>query len=249
MSAAREAILARTRAALGRRRGSAADGDDDPAHLTVEARLSSPAPTLIPARGDLDPEARIDLFTKQAEGVQANVLRVKTKADLPGAIAAYLRGQNLPLSLVTAADPDLTEAPWEEGLWEIRQGRPRETDPIGLTKAVAGIAETGTLMLASDKDHPTTLAFLPETSIIALPSAEVHRAYEDAFRRLREQQALPRSVNLITGPSRSGDIEQTLQLGAHGPKRLLIILVDEMSGLDPQAKSSTAGGAPPDRRE
>jgi len=40
---------------------------------------------------------------------------------------------------------------------------------------------------------------------------------------------LPRSINLITGPSRSGDIEQTLQLGAHGPKRLLVVIVDEAS--------------------
>lgn len=112
-----------------------------------------------------------------------------------------------------------------------------------MTTAFAGIAETGTLMLASDADHPTTLAFLPETAIIALQSDRIARAYEDALHAFRTSSTdLPRSINLITGPSRSGDIEQTLQLGAHGPRRLLIVLVDEASaeGPIPDIPSSAA---------
>ncbi|HEX5079901.1 MAG TPA: LUD domain-containing protein, partial [Geminicoccaceae bacterium] len=114
---------------------------------------------------------------------------------------------------------------------EIRRGRAEDADPVGVTTAFAGIAETGTLMLLSGPETPTTVAFLPETSIVALPSARVLRAYEDALRLLRrEQGGLPRSINLITGPSRSGDIEQTIQLGAHGPKRLLVLLLDDAGG-------------------
>lgn len=240
MSGSRHAILARMRHALGRGEEGETGSTREAARRAVEARLATPAPALIPARADLNLEARIELFTREAKAVQASVLRVKSYADMPDAIADYLRRHNLPLNLVTAADPDLMEAPWHEGLWDIRQGKPSENDPIGLTRAVAGIAETGTLMLASDRDHPTTLAFLPETSIIALPSALVHRAYEDAFRILRQSQALPRSVNLITGPSRSGDIEQTLQLGAHGPKRLFIVLVDETDGYEPIDEAAKA---------
>ncbi len=241
MSGARQAILSRMRYALGRRGSDEADSGDDQACQAVEARLANPAPTILPKRGDLGLEARIDLFSRQAEAVQASVLRIKTYADLPEAIADYLRRHNLPLKLVTAADPDLKAAPWHEALWEIREGKPREDDLIGLTSAFAGIAETGTLMLASDADHPTMLAFLPETSIIALPSSSVHRAYEDAFKTFRNERSLPRSVNLITGPSRSGDIEQTLQLGAHGPKRLLIILVDD-AGKDTRGHRPDIGG-------
>jgi len=85
-------------------------------------------------------------------------------------------------------------------------------------------------MLLSGPATPTTLAFLPETSIIVLSTERMLRAYEDGLGLLRERDGgLPRSVNFITGPSRSGDIEQTLQLGAHGPRRLLILLVDEAS--------------------
>ena len=94
--------------------------------------------------------------------------------------------------------------------------------------AFAGIAETGTLMLLSAPATPTTLAFLPETSLVVLPTERILRAYEDGLALLRQEHAaLPRSINFITGPSRSGDIEQTLQLGAHGPRRLCVLLVDE----------------------
>lgn len=218
---ARDAILQRMRQSLARSRNGEA-------HEVVRARLSNPAPTLIPARADLGVEARIRLFTEQAEAVQASVERIGFYAELPATIAGYLRRQNLPMQLVKAVDDDLAKADWEGGIFEIRDGRPKEDDPVGLTTAFAGIAETGTLMLTSDADHPTMLAFLPETAIIVLASDRVCRAYEDALHSFRAAgRNLPRSVNLITGPSRSGDIEQTLQLGAHGPRRLLAILVDE----------------------
>ena len=56
--------------------------------------------------------------------------------------------------------------------------------------------------------------------------------YEDAWDRLRAAEGegrLPRTVNFITGPSRTGDIEQTIQMGAHGPRRLHVILVEDES--------------------
>jgi L-lactate dehydrogenase complex protein LldG len=229
---ARSHILERMRHALGRHGPGNAGETDEAARQTVEARLANPKPALVPARGDLDPEARIELFTQQAEAVQAHVLRIQTFAELPDLIADYLRQHNLPMNLVTATDPDLETLSWDDGFWDTRRGKPSDSDPVGLTTAVAGIAETGTLMLTSDIDHPTTLAFLPETSVVTLRSNLVFRAYEDALKAFRATEALPRSVNLITGPSRSGDIEQTLQLGAHGPKRLLIVLVDEVKAKD-----------------
>lgn len=220
---ARRLVMARMRKALPR------DADAE-AKEAVRARLANPAPTLVPARTDLDAEGRLQLFIDHARSVQADVERVERHADLPDVIADYLRRRNLPMRLVKAVDERLDRADWQGGLLEVRSGRPATDDPVGLSVAFAGIAETGTLMLASDADHPTTLAFLPETAIVALSSDRIARAYEDALHAFRKAgQPLPRSINLITGPSRSGDIEQTLQLGAHGPKRLLIVLVDEAS--------------------
>jgi L-lactate dehydrogenase complex protein LldG len=215
---ARAAILDRLRRALGRAGDAVAD----------QARPAA----IIPARADLDLAGRIALFISQAEAVQTSVRRLDDDARIPAAVMDYLRANNLPMQLVMAPDRALDRAAWPAML-EIRRGRAEDADPVGLTTAFAGIAETGTLMLLSGPDNPTTIAFLPETSIVVLPIHRVLRAYEDGLRLLRQETGdLPRSINFITGPSRSGDIEQTIQLGAHGPKRLLVLLVDD-SGAEP----------------
>jgi L-lactate dehydrogenase complex protein LldG len=220
---ARDAVLERLRRALHRR-----GPGDNAARETVLARLAAAAPGLIPTRGDLGHEDRIHLFTAEAEAVHATVRRLRRYDALPEAIARYLRERNLPLQLVMASDPLLGELDWRQSMLTVRARRARDEDAVGLTLAFAAIAETGTLMLCSAPETPTTLAFLPETSIVVVAAARVLRAYEDGLRLLyEERRALPRSINFVTGPSRSGDIEQTLQLGAHGPRRLHIVLVDE----------------------
>jgi len=221
--AARDAILGRLRRSLGRQGSGGGE-----ARRTAIARLADPQPVLIPARGDLDLEGRVRLFTAEAERVQTTVRRLAAYADVPGAVVDYLRTHNLPMRLVMAGDPLLGRADWARTLLEVRHGGAADDDPTGLTTAFAGIAETGTLMLLSSAETPTLLAFLPENAIVVLPTERLLRAYEDGFRALRERfGTLPRSINFVTGPSRSGDIEQTLQLGAHGPRRLLALLVDE----------------------
>jgi L-lactate dehydrogenase complex protein LldG len=91
-------------------------------------------------------------------------------------------------------------------------------------------------MMVSGPEHPTTLNILPETHVIILGREQVLGSYEDGWARLRTARrqedggwSMPRTVNFITGPSRSADIEQKLQMGAHGPRRVHIIIVD--SGL------------------
>ena len=222
---ARAAVLGRLRKALGRGR------DVSALRRAVGERLSEPPANLIPARADLDHYGRIRLFTAQTEAVQTAVRRVDRYRDLPRAVIDYLRLHNLPPRLAMARDPVLAQADWQSTMLAIHQGPAADEDLVGLTVAFAGIAETGTLMLLSAPETPTTLAFLPETSLVVLSTERVLRAYEDGFTLLREEHgAVPRSINFITGPSRSGDIEQTLQLGAHGPRRLCVFLVDEPPG-------------------
>ncbi|HEX3208776.1 MAG TPA: LUD domain-containing protein [Geminicoccaceae bacterium] len=222
--AARDVVLERLRRVLGRRGPGASEARD-----AVQDRLAKPPAGLIPARGELGLEGRIQLFTAEAEAVQTTVRRLRRYEDVADAIERYLRERNLPMRLVIASDPLLSQVGWSRTMLTLRTGRAVDDDAVGLTVAFAGIAETGTLMLCSAPETPTTLAFLPETSIVLLPAARVLRAYEDGLRLLREERgSLPRSINFITGPSRSGDIEQTLQLGAHGPRRLHVLLVDEL---------------------
>jgi L-lactate dehydrogenase complex protein LldG len=226
----RDAVLGRLRRALGR-------PDNTAAERTVAERLANPQPGIIPARADLDLARRIALFISQAEAVQTTVRRLDGAGRIPAAVVDYLRASNLPMRLVVAPDAALDRPDWPAML-EIRRGRAEDADAVGLTTAFAGIAETGTLMLLSGPETPTTIAFLPETSIVVLAAHRVLRAYEDGLSLLREERGdLPRSINFITGPSRSGDIEQTIQLGAHGPKRLLVLLIDEPGAID----AETAG--------
>jgi L-lactate dehydrogenase complex protein LldG len=96
------------------------------------------------------------------------------------------------------------------------------------------VAETGTLLFPTEPTRPATLNLLPDTEIVVLRASAVVGAYEEAWDRLREERKdpltggwMPRNLMFVTGPSRSADIEQTLELGAHGPRRLHILLVED----------------------
>ena len=223
MSKAREQILAGIRRSLKRGRLDAAR------ETALQERVSAHQRSLIPARAaSMDHAGRVDLFVAMAEEVQATVVRVASPAAVPEEVARYLAAENLPADLVLAPDPSLDDCPWyARPLLRIRRGRAEAVDAVSLTPCFAAIAETGTLMLVSGEETPTTLNFLPDTHIVVVNDRQVVATYEDGWDRLRAAGALPRAVNFITGPSRTGDIEQRIELGAHGPRRLHIIVVDD----------------------
>ncbi len=222
MSLTRDQILGSIRAGLGR------GGLDNAAREELDARLKAHRRNVVPARAAaLDHAGQIALFAAMAQEVDATVARVSSATEVPGAIADYLASQNLPARLVMTPDPKLDDIPWDaRPLLEIRKGRAEDGDAAGITASFAAIAETGTLMLLSGPDSPTRNNFLPDTHVVVLRASEVVAAYEDGWDRLRAQGPMPRTVNFITGPSRTGDIEQRLVLGAHGPRRLHIVLID-----------------------
>lgn len=203
-------------------------------------RVAAHRRNLIPARAaSLDPAARVELFVAMAEEVQTTVARVASDGAVPAEVARYLAAENLPAELVMAPDPDLDAIPWEaRPLLSIRRGRAAAGDAVSLTPCLAAIAETGTLMLVSGADTPTTLNFLPDTHIVVVRAGQVVAGYEDGWDLIRTGESWPRTVNLITGPSRTGDIEQRIQLGAHGPRRLHVVLIEEPEAA---ANASAAG--------
>jgi L-lactate dehydrogenase complex protein LldG len=129
----------------------------------------------------------------------------------------------------TGADLVLASLPWDRAPHVERKTGPSDgSDLVSATRAFGGVAESGTLVLVSGEDNPTTLNFLPEHHLAVLFADDIAGDYEAVWSRIREQygpRVLPRTVNLVTGPSRSGDIEQTLILGAHGPRALHILIV------------------------
>lgn len=186
----------------------------------------------IPARGQVEGAARRELFLKMARAAAATVDIVADAAEIPERVSRYLAGQNLPPRLVLSSDPVIATMPWANfPLLAHRCGPATGQDHAALTPAFAAIAETGTLALISGSETPTTLNFLPEHSLVLLRASAIYGTYEELWRQLRQATdggaAWPRSVNLVTGPSRSADIEQKLLMGAHGPVKLHIFLLDD----------------------
>jgi L-lactate dehydrogenase complex protein LldG len=220
---ARDAVLGKVRRSLG------VTGAEPMRLAAVERRLAE-APKGIPvARGHLPPAERVALFVEKLESVSATAVRVGSEAEVPAAIADYLRCNNLPSRIKRGEDPWLAGLPWDsQPTLEVELGRAEGSDLVGLSHAMTGAAESGTLILTSGPDNPTTLSFLPETHVICIRAEDVVPDYEAVWERLREAHGkgrMPRTVNMITGPSRSGDIEQTILLGAHGPRSLHVIVV------------------------
>ncbi|MFI4999485.1 MAG: lactate utilization protein C [Reyranellales bacterium] len=221
---ARAQILNGIRRAL--RRGELSGAD----RRAVEARLSAPPRGPAVARAQLAQPEKVALFCQWAEANNATVARVAT-SDVASEVAAYLTRNNLPAEAAMAPSPQLDGFDWSgQKMLSLRRGRGEGGDQVSITSAFAGIAETGTVVTASGPDHPVTLNLLPDTHIVILRESDIVSGYEEVWDRLRirfGKDCMPRTVNTITGPSRTGDIEQVIELGAHGPRRMHIVVVQE----------------------
>ena len=222
----REAILGAIRRGLRR---SALPEDEA---MALRARLDAHPRHLIPSRTRQPRAALVAQFIERLEREFATCRRVPELALVPAAVADYLASQNLPPVLVMAPHPVLRALPWSgHPMLQLHEGAAAAGDVVSLQHGFAGIAETGTLMLPGGAARPTTLNLLCETEIVVLAASRIVGPYEEAWDLLRAEETagglLPRNVMLVTGPSRSADIESVLELGAHGPRRLHVVLVDD----------------------
>lgn len=225
---ARDDILGTVRRSL--KRGHLSAAETDALRQRIRAHQRNP----VPARGQGDRAANLKRFVAEASAVAVTIDPVASETEVPAAVAAYLARHNLPARVAMAPDPALARIPWtNRPMLEIRRGAARPDDQVSVTPAFAAIAETGTLMLTSGPDSPTTLNLLPNDHVVVLRASQVVGCYEDAWDRLRQARPhddgidMPRTVNFITGPSRTGDIEQKILMGAHGPRRLHIVLIED----------------------
>jgi L-lactate dehydrogenase complex protein LldG len=220
---ARDQVLGSIRRSLG------VTGAEAPRRKEVADRLAGHPKGVVPQRGQGTPSERLDLFARMVEFAAGSVERVADAADIPRSVAEYLRKHNLPPAVRRGDDHLLAALPWERaGTLEVSVGPSDGKQLASISHAFGGVAETGTLILTSGADNPTTLNFLPDNHLVVLEAKDVAGDYETIWQRLRERfgaGCLPRAVNMITGPSRSADIEQTLILGAHGPRRLHVMIV------------------------
>jgi L-lactate dehydrogenase complex protein LldG len=214
MSEARTAILSAIRRSLGR------DELSVDAAAELELALSEPKARILPQVGN----DVVEHFLVRAQALAMTIARVVRRADVPAAAAEYVRNRRLPNRLVVAAA--LQDLTWPDG-FEVRHGATRREDPVSVTDCFAAVAETGSLVLTSGPATPTTLNFTPDDMIAVLAVGDIAAHQEVVWQRLRrERAALPRTVNFVSGPSRTADIEQVVQLGVHGPRRVHVILVE-----------------------
>ncbi len=213
------------------RRGLGREVPSDTQRQTVQNRLRAQADNIIPARAQLPRPQQVELFRAMATEAAAELIDLDSLEQLPAACDNWLTTQGLN-EFICASDPQLAGLDWSDIQAAKAERVAQVGDMAALTTSFAGIAETGTLMLYSRADSPTTLNFLPDNHLVVLHESDILGVYEEAWKKLRNHcqtsdglLQMPRTVNMITGPSRSADIEQTLLMGAHGPKRLVIFIV------------------------
>jgi len=216
----RGTILAKVRAALR------VDRADQARNEAVAERLADHP---IPRRAEKTTDALVARFTSLLREHGAEVITVREAADVPAAIVRTLSANDVPLRVRSGEDPYLAALPWQtEAALVVQRGKAQPDDRVGLSRALAGVAETGTLVLASGAHNPVTLGFVPDTHLVVVAAETIVAAYEDALALLAAElgpAVLPRTLNFISGPSRTGDIGGKIVMGAHGPRYLAVILV------------------------
>ena len=228
-SAARAAIFSRIRA--NQKRGAA----------ITEAERQSVAGYLAEHPAGPQPSIEGDLrirFRAMSERQSCTVDQVAALAQAPAAVARYLTAQGLGSEAVVW--PELGGLDWAGAALSVEARAPRRdetqgADPVGITGCFCAIAETGTLVLLSSPQSPASTHLLPATHVALVLAERIVATMEDAFALMRSARGgsagmMPRAVNMVSGPSRTGDIEQTIVLGAHGPFRVHLIIVGGSAG-------------------
>ena len=231
MTSSRDTVLGRVRQALGRTGADPAAMADAQAYLDAHAR--GPAPAF-----DAD---RILRFIRRAGDMESTVARVSRRDAIPAAVAAYLDALELGPALVAPLSsqlsspnphrgvcwPEFADLDWAQAGLSVEARPTVGDDRLGITGVFCAIAETGTLVVLSGADTPTATTLLPDTHVAIVSANRIVDTMEDAFALIRKERgSVPRAINMISGPSRTGDIEQTIVLGAHGPFRVHILVVD-----------------------
>jgi L-lactate dehydrogenase complex protein LldG len=219
---ARDAVLGRVREALGK------TDDRAPARTEAEAYVAAhghgPRPPM--------PSDLVAHFLQRATDMESTVERLADRRAIPAAVASYLDALELPALIAAQKSrkgvcwPEFADLDWAAAGLEIEARPTAGDDRLGITGTFCAIAETGTIVVLSGVDTPTATTLLPDTHVAVVRADRVVSGMEEAFALVRsERGALPRAINMISGPSRTGDIEQTIQLGAHGPYRVHIVLL------------------------
>lgn len=220
MSDARTAILSRLRLADGAGPLPALDT------AVLERRQWPPAERLVRLRKGM--EAVHTEFLEATPGTWPNVVRAFCECErLPNLLFGPSSEAGSALAAVWApGDTQLMpyDRPVEAFKDELFSGV-----AAGFTGTVGGVAETGGLLLTPGPAEPRLLSLVPPIHVALLRASTIQDSFWSAVKHLGWGRSLPPNALLISGPSKTADIEQTLAYGVHGPKRLVVVLVDDLA--------------------
>jgi L-lactate dehydrogenase complex protein LldG len=163
-------------------------------------------------------------FAARARSTAADVHEIAHVDDAPEAIWSILVKKNAARSVHIPEVSEANTLPWQRapGL-NVMRDRPSGSDSA-VSFANYGIAETGTLVFCSGERSPSSWHYLPGLEFVVMRRALILPRMENVIDTLAQGGAIPATVNLVTGPSRTADIEQTIERGAHGPRELCILI-------------------------
>jgi L-lactate dehydrogenase complex protein LldG len=217
----RQQIMSNIQCALGREK------IDDSMQVLLNLHLEEKPRGILPALSD----TALTIFIEKIRKSSVIVEQIHSISDSIFLLEKIVKNNQLDPRFRLAGDPLLKLIPFSNHPhWTLQWGAADQADRISVTSAFCGIAETGTLVLLSSELSPTTLNFLPPIHVVLLDINQIVPHYEDAFDLINQaypSSQLPRTINFISGPSRTSDIEQTAQFGAHGPKQLYVLLFQE----------------------
>lgn len=189
-------------------------------------------------RPDWSTLEKLELFQKMIESVHGEVHRT-TESEWVGLLAGLLQSrgvQNMLISPVHQIGQTLKEAAnsrddlpdlliYDEVI-EHWQPELFNTVDVGITSTRGGIAETGSLILWPSADEPRLMSLVPPIHVAVLYASELYSTFHEAMLAQRWHEGMPTNALLVSGPSKTADIEQILVYGVHGPKELIVLVLE-----------------------
>jgi len=214
MNDSRAAVLDRVRAALGRKPG----------------QQPPPLPPALFSERNLTTPERVELFVQQFEKLNGKPVRVRSRSDAAAAVRDLMNGQ----IAVASNAPSLSECGITD-LAGVQHGFTSRDDlraacttaAFGITSATYALADTGSFVMLAGREEARLISLLPPVHIGVIPASGILASLDELFMRVPKPADRTSSMVLITGPSRTADIEQILVRGVHGPGEIYAVIVEE----------------------
>lgn len=170
------------------------------------------------------------LFAQRFTALNGKFVFCENEVDFLKSVAALMKEHNW--TNVFALDPKIKEYLFQAGIYFSDKEEDFVDLDVGLTFCECLVARTGTVFVSSKQPGGRRLPVYPNYHIVVAYTSQLVLNVKDALRMIKDRYkgGMPSMISAITGPSRTADIEKTLVQGAHGPKEIYVMLIDDHKG-------------------